>query len=95
MQQDHVVTRPKSVKSRPIPFFQDQDHFFKVYQIINPRPQKTALTEKMLAGYAGFSQSCRYYAGNRKNTCLLTVSSQVLFRSKLRSEIWLYPKSGS
>jgi len=53
---------------------QDQDHFFKTktaffkdHQIINPRSQKRYLTEKNQASYTGFAQSCRNYAGNRKN----------------------------
>jgi len=45
-----------------------QDH-----QINNPRPQnKTFLTEKNQASYAGFAQSCQYYAGTvTEKTCLL------------------------
>jgi len=61
-----IFSRPRPVRSRPRPLFQDQDRFFKDHQIIKPRPQKIrSLTEKKQANYDGFSQSCKHYAYGR------------------------------
>jgi len=71
--------RPRPVRKRPRPRFHDQDRFFKDHQIINPRPQKMSHYGKNQASYAGFSQSFRNYAGNRKKTCMLTIGFLVKF----------------
>jgi len=41
--------------------------FFNDYQIINQDLKKHSLSEKNQASYAGFVQSCRYYAVTEKN----------------------------
>jgi len=56
--------------------------------MINPRPQKTFPYRKNQASdvsYAGFAQSCRNYAGNRKKSAYYWLSSQVLLHPKLGS----------
>jgi len=40
---------------------------------------------KYQASYAGFSQSCRNYAGNRKKPDYYRLSSQLLLHPKLES----------
>jgi len=47
--------------------------------------KKRSLKEKNQASYAGFAQSCRNYAGNRKKTDYYQLSSQVLLQPKLES----------
>jgi len=55
----------KTTFSRPRPLF------LKTMKLLNQDLKKRFLTEKNQASDAGFSQSCRFYAGNRKKTCLL------------------------
>jgi len=82
-----ILSRPRQVRPRPRPLFQDQDRFFEDHQIINSRPQKTFPYRKNQASdasYAGFAQSCWNYAGNRKkNSAYYRLSSQVLLHPKL------------
>jgi len=69
------VARPLSYKTKTTYFFKTNTKtgqaktkttFFKDYQIINPRPQKTFPYRKFQASHADFTQSCQNYAGNRK-----------------------------
>jgi len=65
------ITRPRHIFSTT-----KTTYFFKTGQV----KTKTTLHQ---ASYAGFAQSYRYYAGNRKKTAYYRLSSQVFLLPKL------------